>query len=226
MATGRWWRWARLWHWGTVLVAVATLVTQTVHTVVRPDSVQPDIGLRLFDLASLFTIQSNLAVLVGVLPLALQPGRDGVLWRGVRATSIVGITVTGVVHWFLLRPLSNPTGLDQVTDTFLHVVIPLLAVSGWVCLGPRPRMDLRTCGLALVWPICWLAVTLVRGAIIDWYPYPFLDVTVLGGGPVTLMCLLLTAGVVLLLGLMTVADRLLPAGPRQPQSSARIEVAS
>ncbi|HWD69772.1 MAG TPA: Pr6Pr family membrane protein, partial [Solirubrobacteraceae bacterium] len=29
-------------------------------------------------------------------------------------------------------------------------------------------------------PICWLAFTLIRGALAHWYPYPFIDVTHLG----------------------------------------------
>ncbi len=27
----------------------------------------------------------------------------------------------------------------------------------------------------LIWPLAWLAWTLVVGALSDWYPYPFLD---------------------------------------------------
>ena len=27
----------------------------------------------------------------------------------------------------------------------------------------------------LVFPLVWTAYTLIRGAIVDWYPYPFLD---------------------------------------------------
>lgn len=218
----RGWRAARIWHLLTALVALVTLVTQTAQTVLSNDPVQPNVGLRLFDMLSYFTIQSNLLVLVAVTALAVDPGRDGMWWRALRATSTVGITVTGVVHWFLLRPLSTLTGLDYWTDKFLHVVVPLLAVVGWLLFGPRRRMDLRTVGLALVWPICWLVVTLVRGAIINWYPYPFLDVTELGGGPVAVMCILLTISVLGLLGLMALADRFLPAVPsrtraRQPR---------
>lgn len=209
----RGWHAARIWHLVTALVTLATLFTQTGQTVLSEDPLQPNVGIRLFDMFSYFTIQSNLLVLLAVTALAVNPGRGGVWWRALRATSIVGITVTGVVHWFLLRPLATLTGLDYWTDKFLHVVVPLLAVVGWLLFGPRPRLGLRTIGLALVWPICWLVVTLVRGAIIDWYPYPFLDVTALGAAPVVVMCVLLTIAVVGLLGLMGLADRFLPTAP-------------
>lgn len=216
------WPAARIWHLAVALITLATLLTQTGQTVLSEEPVEPNVGIRLFDMFSYFTIQSNLWVLLAVAALALDPNRDGRWWRVVRATGTVGITVTAVVHWFLLRPLSTLTGLDYWTDKLLHVVVPLLAVAGWLLFGPRPRMSLRTVGLALVWPICWLVVTLVRGAIINWYPYPFLDVTELGGGPVAVMCILLTISVLGLLGLMALADRFLPAVPsrtrmRQPR---------
>jgi hypothetical protein len=32
----------------------------------------------------------------------------------------------------------------------------------------------------LVYPLAWFVYTLARGAIVDWYPYPFVDVSELG----------------------------------------------
>ena len=46
---------------------------------------------------------------------------------------------------------------------------------------------------ATVVPVAWLAGTLVRGAAIDWYPYPFVDVTDLGYLPVAANVVLITA---------------------------------
>ena len=75
--------------------------------------------------------------------LALRLGRDGRLWRVLRLDAIVGIAVTGVVHWFLLRPLLHLHGWSYVTDKMLHVAVPLLAVVGWLLFGPRPRISRR-----------------------------------------------------------------------------------
>jgi membrane protease YdiL (CAAX protease family) len=33
----------------------------------------------------------------------------------------------------------------------------------------------------LAWPLVYLAYSLVRGAVVDWYPYPFLDPDESGG---------------------------------------------
>jgi len=49
--------------------------------------------------------------------------------------AVVGITVTGVVHWFLLRPILDLTGASYAVDKLLHVVVPLFAVLAVAMLG-------------------------------------------------------------------------------------------
>jgi hypothetical protein len=75
-----------------------------------------------------------------------------------------------------------------VADRLLHVVVPVLALVGWLLFGPRPRIDWPTCLRAAVWPIGWLVVMLVSGALTGWYPYPFLDHRQHGWGHVAVVC--------------------------------------
>jgi hypothetical protein len=136
---------------------------------------QPSLGLRLLRLVAYFTIQSNVLVAVTAVQLARDPARDGDGWRALRLAAVVGITVTGVVHFFLLRPLLDLDGADLAADKLLHMVVPVLAFGGWALFGPRPRIDGRAVARAVAWPIAWLVVILVAGGIWGWYPYPFLD---------------------------------------------------
>ena len=69
------------------------------------------------------------------------------------------------------------------------MVVPVLAVVGWLVAGPRPRAPWRDALLALGWPVAWLAWTLVVGGLTGWYPYPFLDVGQEGAGAVAVTCL-------------------------------------
>jgi hypothetical protein len=83
--------------------------------------------------------------------------------------------VTGLVHWFLLRPLLHRHGDDLVADELLHVVVPILAVVGWLVSGPRPAMSwwarLRANDVA-----AGLARRDPRTGRRDrLYPYPFVD---------------------------------------------------
>jgi hypothetical protein len=203
---------ARLWHGLTALVAIVALVLQLVLVLqggrVLDEASEPGLGVRLYRLAAYFTIQSNLLVTVTTIQLARDPLRDGRWWRAVRLAAVVGITVTGVVHFFLLRPLLHLEGADYVADKLLHMVVPLLAVVGWAAFGPRPRVAGRDVARAICWPIAWTVWTLVIGADTGWYPYPFLD----PGGEhgivgVVLSCLGITAFFLFLFGLVAEVDR-------------------
>jgi hypothetical protein len=170
---------ARLWHGLTAVVAIVALVLQLVLVIrggrVLDETEQPGLGIRLGRLVSYFTIQSNLLVAIVTAQLARDPLRDGPAWRVVRLAAVAGITLTGVVHFLLLRPLLDLDGADWVADKLLHMVVPVLAVVGWALFGPRPRIERREIRLTLIWPLAWLAWTLVIGGTTGWYPYPFLD---------------------------------------------------
>ena len=196
---------ARLWHGLTALVAAVGLAVQVVLVVagtsVLVEEEPPGLAERLLHFVSYFTVLSNLLVLVTSLAAARRPDVDGRLWRVLRLDAVVGIAVTGVVHWFFLRPLLHLTGWSYATDKVLHVVVPVLAVASWLVAGPRPRVDLRVVLLGLIYPFAWLAATLAVGVASGWYPYPFLNVDARGGAAVAVACLgvalLIVAGSVL-----------------------------
>ncbi|HYN65507.1 MAG TPA: Pr6Pr family membrane protein [Ornithinibacter sp.] len=215
---------ARAVHALTAVVAVAALVLQTV-LVVSGDSVLaeqevPPLLTRLGRLVSYFTIQSNLLVAVTAVQLARDPVRDGRGWRAVRAAALVGITVTGLVHFVLLRPLLDLHGASRVADTMLHLVVPVLAVVGWLVAGPRPRAPWRDAVPALVWPVAWLVWTLVVGAVSGWYPYPFLDVGTEGAGSVAVTCIGVTVLFLALAAVLSALDRRMPPAPVRGAATA------
>jgi uncharacterized membrane protein len=183
---------ARAFHALTAVVALVALVLQLVQvakgSVVLVDAHPPGLVDRLLRYVAYFTIQSNVLVLVTTARLARDPLRDGRAWRVVRAAAISGITVTGLVHWFLLRRLLDLHGADYLADRMLHLVVPILAVLGWLVLGPRPRIDWGVCLRAAVWPLAWLVVILVQAAATGWYPYPFLNHEHHGWGYVLGVC--------------------------------------
>jgi hypothetical protein len=182
----------RAWAAATVAVAAVGVLIQLVVVIAGTSTVSDDppavLGVRLWRFISYFTIQSNLLVIATVVPLITGPRHDGRTWRVLRLAALVMISVTGLVHWFLLRPLSTLTGWEAVGDVLVHVAVPLLTVVGWLVFGPRPRIEGRTVAWSLAWPIGWLVYTLLVGALAGWYPYPFLDVAARGVGPVALTC--------------------------------------
>jgi hypothetical protein len=191
------------------LVLQLVLVLQGSAVLVEEDP--PGLGARVYRFFAYFTIQSNLLVAVGSTMLAREPALDRPGWRVVRLAGLVGITVTGLVHFFLLRPLLHLDGADWVADKLLHMVVPVLAVAAWAWVGPRPRFVVREAAYALCWPLVWLAWTLVVGRVDGWVPYPFLDADEEGWGSVALVSVGITVLFLLLFAVFAWLDRKLPA---------------
>lgn len=204
-------RLSRSWNLLVVVVVGATFLLQLVLTFTQEAE---SLSTRLIRLFSFFTIQSNLLVLATAAVLLVHPLRDGTVWRVVRLDALVGITVTGVVYLTVLGPLDSPQGADAVTNAGFHYAAPLLGALGWLLFGPRPRITAATVGWSLLWPFAWVVYTLARGAVTDWYPYPFVDAGELGYPRTLLNCLGVTALVLVVAGLYAVADRVLPPAPQ------------
>jgi uncharacterized membrane protein len=183
---------ARAWHLVTALVAAGALGLQLVLVIdggpVLEEAHPPSMTFRLLRFVAYFTIQSNILVLVSTAVLVRDPAYDGPRWRMLRTAAMTGIVVTGLVHWFLLRPLLHLHGADFVADKLLHLVVPILALLGWLAFGPRPRMTRSASLRATGWPLAWLVVILGQGAGTGWYPYPFLDHREHGWDHVAVVC--------------------------------------
>jgi hypothetical protein len=169
------------------------------------------LGDRLFSTFSFFTIQSNIIVGVVAFLLWLRPLRDGRVWRIAVLDALLGITVTGIVFAVLLAPLLNLSGWSLLASEGLHTVSPILAVAVWLLFGPRPRLTWASVAGSFVWPAAWLVYTFVRGAIIHWYPYPFLNVTHLGFGPALVNAVLILVASGVLSCVYLLIDRKTPA---------------
>ncbi|HEY0641084.1 MAG TPA: Pr6Pr family membrane protein [Pseudonocardiaceae bacterium] len=173
-------RWARLWFAATAVVVLVALVIQLLVTGSAGDGHFATPATRTLNVLVFFTIQSNILVGATSLVLALAPYRRSTAFAVLRLSGVVAIAITGVVYHTLLRGLAVLTAWGTVADVLLHSVVPVLAVFGWVAFGPRGRTSVRIATLALVFPVAWLVFTLLRGPLVDWYPYPFVDVAELG----------------------------------------------
>ncbi|MEA2545082.1 MAG: hypothetical protein QOI09_355 [Chloroflexota bacterium] len=128
--------------------------------------------LRYF---AFFTILSNLFGAVLYLVLAAR-------WRAtrtrrfdlLRGAAVLYLVVTFVVVIALLSGAELQVGVPWV-DFVVHKLFPLVVVIDWLIDPPATDLRLRDVALWLIFPIVWVVLTLVRGAVDGWYPYPFLD---------------------------------------------------
>ena len=192
---------ARAFHLLTFLVAAFAVVLQLVLVIqghrVLDEHNRPDLDTRLVRFCSYLTIWFNVLVAWSTFTLATGRDRDTPLWRALRLDAVVIATVGGLVHFFFLLPLLDLTGWDFVADKLLHMAVPALALVGWLVFGPRGRADRRDVAPFLVVPVAWLVYTLVRGELVEWYPYPFIDVNEHGYGVVLANALAVAAAMVL-----------------------------
>jgi len=170
----------RAWHLFTGLVALFAVVFQLVlvwqgHAVLDEHN-RPSLETRLIRFISYFTILCNVLVAVTSLFSAAAADSGSRVWRVLRLDALVGIAVTGLVHWFFLRPHLELDGNDYLADKLLHVVVPLLAIVGWLAFGPRGDLSRADLAPAAIFPTAYIVYTLVRGEVAEWYPYPFTDV--------------------------------------------------
>ncbi len=206
----------RYWHLATLVVAAVALILQLVlvlsgQNIIDDAPVGPRRPEALRRLVSYFTIQANFLVAVSAWAI-LTRRTTGRLFRVLRLTSLVGISVTGVVAAIALPPSATYTLANLVCDRMLHIVVPVLAFVGWIVFGPRGAITRGDLLPALAWPVLWLVVTLTLAPVVRWYPYPFLDVGRLGAAAVAVNCAFV-AGLFLVLSAVAFwADRRLP-GP-------------
>jgi hypothetical protein len=151
--------------------------------------------IQVVNFFSFFTIESNLAsALVLATGAALLVVRRGVGSSGftlARACVTTYMVVTGVVYNLLLRSIELPQGSTVGwSNEILHVVAPLYLVADWILAPDRAPLAARKIWIVLVYPIAWVAYTLVRAPFVTdaiggnnyWYPYPFLDPVSSAGG--------------------------------------------
>jgi hypothetical protein len=130
-------------------------------------------GITTTDYFSYFTELSNLIAAGVFLYGALSPrrarSRAVELWRG---AAVVYILTTAIVYAVLL---SGHIPVYPWVNTVLHRVIPIAVALDWLLDPPRVRLRLRDTLVWLVFPALYVAYTLIRGAIVDWYPYFFVN---------------------------------------------------
>jgi hypothetical protein len=166
-------------------------------------------ALDAVNFLSFFTIQSNLIAAVALAAAAIY-GNQRPRWLDwLRGAATVYLTITFVVVIALLQGIDVGLQLAWV-DFALHKLSPVIVVLDFVLDPPRTRLSTRDALLWLAYPLVWLVYTLVRGAAVGWYPYPFLDPAHSGGyGSVAATSLIiLVAGAALSLAVAWLGNRL------------------
>lgn len=193
--------WVAVYRIGFSLLSLVAIAYQFIHSV----DINPDFSVGNF--FSFFTIESN--ILAALTLLAFGFGRVGRpssrTAEVIRGAAVLYMVTTGIVYGLLLSGYTSE--LDTATpwvNNVVHRIFPVVLLVDWLIAPPAVRIAVRDALVWLIFPLLYLAYSLIRGPIADWYPYPFLDPDRGGGyAGVAATCVAIAVGIVTLTWLVT-----------------------
>ncbi|MBP0448163.1 Pr6Pr family membrane protein [Kitasatospora sp. RG8] len=122
-----------------------------------------------------FTNLSNMAAVV----VLLFGGWAGLTGRRpvpgvVRGGVVLCMTITGIFYGLGLASYPEAVMIPWVGHV-LQQLMPAVVLADWLADPPERRIRPVQAAGWMAFPLLYLAYTMVRGYLIDWYPYPFLD---------------------------------------------------
>ena len=152
---------------------------------------------------SFFTIQTNMLVVATLLlsAIATAAGMNKRWLDILRAATTVYILVVGIGFAVLLSGLQDVMLTAVPWDnTVLHYIIPVAVLLDFIIDRPKKALRFMPSLLMIIYPLLYVTYSLVRGAMVGWYPYPFLNPATKGYGGVAITVLgLVVLGVALIL---------------------------
>ncbi len=157
------------------LLTLAAIVAQLVVNIQR--------GFDVVNYFSYFTNLSNIlaavVMLIGAIYL-IQHREPALMDDFIRGSSVAGMAVVGIAFNLLLREEELGSLMPWV-NTVTHYIMPIAVVLDWLYQSPKSTLALSQIPYWLIFPLLYLAYTLIRGAMVDWYPYSFFNPANVGG---------------------------------------------
>lgn len=131
-------------------------------------------GFAPMNFFSFFTVEANIFAAAVLIASAFIPrNRSLTMLRG--AATLYMVT-TAIVFAVLLSGLdANVLTAVPWDNTVLHYIMPMVMIVDWLIDPPTFRISFKKALLWLAYPMVYVVYSLVRGAIVGWYPYPFLN---------------------------------------------------
>lgn len=159
---------------------------------------------------SFFTILSNLLVAVCLTACFLIPqSAAGKFFQRAEVKSAIAvyIFIVGLVYNIVLRKLWSPAGWQLVVDNLLHIAVPVLYVLYWYFFERGKKLKWKHLFYWLIFPAAYLIYTLIRGAMVNWYPYPFVDAGNIGYAKVAVNSLGVLAAILIVGSLILLLNK-------------------
>jgi hypothetical protein len=158
-------------------------------------------GVHLVNFLSYFTILCNLLIAASLSISSINPRSGiGAFFSGYSYQSAltVYILIVALIYNFVLRGTWSFVGWLKINNNLLHVVVPVFFFIYWIAFIPKGSLKWKNNWSWMIFPLIYLVYTLIRGEIIHWYPYPFINVIKHGYGQVFLNSAFVSFGFILM----------------------------
>jgi hypothetical protein len=177
----------KLFVCSAMLMAWSGLVVQYILILQRSDG--SALG-NTIEYLSYFTILTNLIVALHYSFIFFDVRSAQIFTRPESTAAIATyIAIVGIIYNLILRSLWDPQGWQRVADELLHLATPVLFVLYWLFVADKKGLQWKIIFSWMIYPVVYLAYTLLRGSLVHWYPYPFIDVDELGYPGALMNCL-------------------------------------
>lgn len=155
---------------------------------------------------SFFTIESNMfAVAIFLLSaIAVAGSKKAMHLTMLRGAATLYMVTTGIVFAVLLAGIEGMVLTAVPWDNIvLHYIIPIAVLVDWFIDPPKNRIRFKKALVWMIFPLAYVAYSLIRGPIVGWYPYPFLDPATNGYGGVAITGIGIAVTALVLIWLLT-----------------------
>ena len=158
------------------LVAAATLAVALGFQIVEKSVNNDMVPGEYFTYFTILTTILAIAVTAVGGVMALRLPVDTLGYTLARMSVLTYAVVTALVYNLLLRGIPDEGFVVSVwPGEIMHVWIPMVLLLDWLLSPGRPALRWRALRVVVIFPLVWIAFTLLRGAATTWYPYPFLE---------------------------------------------------
>lgn len=138
---------------------------------------------RPWEYFSYFTIQTSLIAIVTLMVggwFAWTGRTETRVLNIVRLCTVTFTVVVTLVYNLLLRGMADDPAdggyvWPVLPNEILHVWAAIFMLIDWMLSSRRINLRIRTIFWVLVFPLVWLAYSIVRGLIVNWWPYWFIN---------------------------------------------------
>ena len=171
---------------------------------------------RPFEYFAYFSIVSSIlaGLVLAVSGLTLLQGKDeGERLHTFRLIATVSMIIVGVVYHALLGDSAvDPRDIGYqwpvVPNLVIHTYAPILIVIDYLISIKGYKPSWKKAWWVVVYPLAWLALSLVRGLLDGWWPYWFINPNSEGGVVGMLTYVLIIAAGFIALGFIVLGARL------------------